>query len=222
MPDKLLSGICGYEFFAKFMQSKILSKRVLLLTVVLSGLVLSIALLLYFFPKSSVQGGSALITEGAVAFQKQEQSVSELPARLKIPSINVDALVEYVGLTPDGAMDVPKERTNVAWFNLGSRPGENGSAVIAGHYGWKNGKASIFDNLYKLRKGDKLYIENEKGVIISFVVRESRRYDPEADASDVFGSNEGKPHLNLITCEGEWDKVSKTYSQRLVVFTDKE
>ena len=117
-------------------------------------------------------------------------------------------------------MDVPKDRGNVAWFELGQRPGENGSAVIAGHYGWKNGKASAFDNLYKLRKGDTLYIEDDKGVITSFVVRESRRYDPEADASEVFGSNDGRARLNLVTCEGAWDKVSRTYSKRLVVFAE--
>ncbi len=204
------------------MQPKILSRRALLLIIILSGLTLSVTLLSYFFPKSSVQGGSALVIESAVALQKQEQVISGLPARLKIPSINVDAPVEYVGLTPDGAMDVPKERTDVAWFNLGPRPGERGNAVIAGHYGWKNRKASIFDNLYKLRKGDKLQIENDKGEAISFVVRESRRYDPNADASAVFRSNDGGVHLNLITCEGVWDKIYKTYSKRLVVFTDKE
>ena len=204
------------------MQPKILSRRALLLIIILSGLTLSVTLLSYFFPKSSVQGGSALVIESAVALQKQEQVISGLPARLKIPSINVDAPVEYVGLTPDGAMDVPKERTDVAWFNLGPRPGERGNAVIAGHYGWKNRKASTFDNLYKLRKGDKLHIENDKGETISFVVRESRRYDPNADASAVFGSNDERVHLNLITCEGVWDKIYKTYSKRLVVFTDKE
>ncbi len=145
-----------------------------------------------------------------------------LPARLKIPAINVDSVVEYVGLDSSGAMDVPESPDNVAWFKLGQRPGENGSAVIAGHYGWENGKAAAFDNLYKLRKGDKIYVEDEKGAIISFVVRESRRYKPEADASAVFESNDGKAHLNLITCEGDWNKDSKSYSERLVVFTDKE
>jgi len=125
-----------------------------------------------------------------------------------------------VGLTLDGAMDVPKGPDDVAWFSLGSRPGESGSSVIAGHYGWKNGKASAFDNLYKLRKGDTLYIEDDKVVITSFVVRESRRYDPEADASEVFGSNDGRARLNLVTCEGAWDKVSRTYSKRLVVFAE--
>ncbi len=152
-----------------------------------------------------------------------EQTSSGLPIRLKIPKINVDAAVEYVGLAPDGAMDIPKSPDGVAWFELGPRPGDNGSAVIAGHYGrWKNGEGSVFDDLNKLRKGDSIYVEDGKGVIITFVVRASRRYDQNADASDVFVSNDGKPHLNLITCEGVWNKVSKSYSKRLVVFTDKE
>ncbi|MDP2664469.1 MAG: class F sortase, partial [bacterium] len=75
--------------------------------------------------------------------------------------------------------------------------------------------------LYKLRKGDIVYIEDDRGAVISFVVRESQRYDPKADASDVFGSNDGKAHLNLVTCEGIWDEGAKSFSQRLVVFTDR-
>ena len=198
--------------------SKISLRRTLLI-VAFAGFTLFLALIF----KSSIQNGSVLPVENAIILPKQEQVNFGLPVRLKIPGINVDAVVEYVGLTSNGDMDVPREPTDVAWFELGQRPGVNGSAVIAGHYGrWKNGEGSIFDDLNKLRKGDKLYIEDDKGVIIPFVVRESRRYDPKADASDVFGSNDGKSHLNLITCEGVWGEVSKNYSERLVVFTDKE
>lgn len=222
MPDNSLSGICGYELFGKSMQSKILSKRTLLLAVILSGLTLFIALLLHFIPKSSIQGGSALITESVVASQKQEQAISGLPTRLKIPSINIDAPVEYVSLASDGAMDVPKGPVNVAWFNLGPRPGENGSAVIAGHYGWKNNIPAVFDNLHKLRKGDKIYIQDDKGSVISFVVREIQIYGKDGDTSGVFGSSDGKAHLNLITCTGAWNKAEKTRSDRLIVFTDQE
>jgi len=142
-----------------------------------------------------------------------------LPVRLKIPKIDVDVAIEYAGLAFDGSVDTPKNQENVVWFNLSQHPGESGTAVIAGHYG---GKKSAFDNLYKLRKGDKLYIEDDNGITVSFVVRENRRYNPEADASHVFSSNDGKAHLNLITCEGDWDEVSESYSTRLVVFTDKE
>lgn len=140
--------------------------------------------------------------------------------RLKIPKIHVDANIESVGLTANGAMDVSKGPSNAAWFEPGPRPGEIGSAVLAGHYGWKAG--SVFDNLHKLRKGDRLHIEDDKGRITSFIVRKIRRYSPEANASAVFRSNDGKSHLNLITCEGVWNKTSRSYSKRLVVFADKE
>ncbi len=136
--------------------------------------------------------------------------------------IGVDAVVGHVGLTSDGAMDVPKVPADTVWYKLGPRPGENGSAVISGHYGWKNNTPAVFDNLHALKKGDKIYVEDEKGATITFVVRGSRRYDPKTDASDVFGSSDGKAHLNLVTCEGTWNKSSKTYSKRRVVFADKE
>ncbi len=146
-----------------------------------------------------------------------------LPVRLKIPTIHVDAPLESVGLAPDGSVDVPKSRVSAAWFNLGPRPGEKGSSVIDGHFGWwKDGTPAVFDNLGKLRKGDKLYIEDEKGATATFVVRAFRTFDQNEEAPSVFSSSDGKAHLNLITCEGTWDKVAKSYSQRLVVFTDKE
>lgn len=164
---------------------------------------------------------SAISTEDVTEISKQKNIKFGRPVRLKIPKIGVDANFEYVGLTSDGAMDVPKNFAKVAWYNLGPRPGEKGSAVIAGHYGRKTGKGSVFDNLNKLRKGDKLSIKEKKGKIITFVVRKVQTFDPEEDALEVFSSNDGKAHLNLITCEGVWNKVSRTYSKRLVVFTDR-
>jgi len=145
------------------------------------------------------------------------------PIRLRIPIINVDANVQYVGLTKEGAMDVPEGWEDVAWFDVGSHPGELGSAVIAGHYGTlQSGETPVFNDLNKLQKGDKLSVEDENGLIVSFVVREIRSFDQEADASTVFNSNDGKAHLNLITCEGVWNEGSQSYPSRLVVFTDKE
>jgi LPXTG-site transpeptidase (sortase) family protein len=145
-----------------------------------------------------------------------------LPVRLVIPEIAVDAAVEDVGLTPQGAMAAPEGPTDVGWFDLGPRPGESGSAVIAGHEGWKDNTAAAFDDLYKLQKDDKIYIEDGQGAMTTFVVREIRTYDQNGDASDVFSSGDGKAHLNLITCEGTWNAAQKSYSNRLVVFADIE
>ncbi len=144
-----------------------------------------------------------------------------LPVRLAISNIGVDAAIEYVGVALDGTMGVPKGPDNVAWFRFGPRPGEVGSAVIAGHYGWKDNRPAAFDKISTLRKGDTLSVQDDRGETITFVVRESRLYDPKADATEIFVSTDGKSHLNLITCEGVWDPVSKSYSKRLVVFTDK-
>jgi len=152
-----------------------------------------------------------------------EETNSNLSIRLKIPKISLDAAVESIGLTPQGAVDVPKDPGNAAWYNLSSYPGEIGNTIITGHFGrWKNGEGSVFDNLNKLSAGDSLSIEDENGVKINFVVRELRLYDQNDVATEVFVSNDGKAHLNLITCDGVWNNVSKSFSKRLVVFTDKE
>ncbi len=200
------------------MQLRVILQQVLLM-VIFSG---SIIFFLYHTPTHHVQGKLGMNAEYDVGFTNRERVDVGLPKRLKIPSINVDAPIEHVGLTPDGAMDTPKNSENVAWFEPGTRPGESGSAVVAGHYGWEKGKSSAFDNLHRLRKGDKIYIEDTTGVAVVFVVRESRSYDPDGDTLGVFNSNDGLAHLNLITCEGDWDDVKKSYSKRFVVFTDRE
>ncbi len=159
--------------------------------------------------------------EEAISFQS-EQEEAGLPLRLKIPKIGANAFVEHVGVALNGTMEAPTNQRNVAWFKFGPRPGEKGSAVIAGHYGWKNGQASVFDDLHQLRKGDLIYTEDDKGEVFSFAVREIRSYDQEENASEVFVSEDGKQHLNLIVCEGVWDRVTQTYVGRLVIFSDRE
>lgn len=189
---------------------KILITFINILEIILFLVIISFLLMSFFIPSNS----------HTYLYNNYEAG---LPVRIEIPNIKVKAIINYVGLTSNGEMDVPKGPSDTVWYKLGTRPGNIGSAVIAGHYGsWKDGGSSVFDNLDKLVKGDKVYIEDENGMIITFIVKESRKYDPEADASNVFNLNDGVSHLNLVTCEGTWDNNKKTYSNRLVVFTDKE
>ena len=201
-----------------------LRKRLVVILVTGPALVLSVFLfsaMIFnhrFLGLSSNGSEHVSITTAAPSTHQQEQEKIELPARLKIPSIKINAAIEQKSLTPDGAMDVPDNHNNVAWFSLGTRPGDKGSAVIAGHSGYKVGKV-IFDDLNQLGKGDKVYVEDTSGKSFSFLVREIRVYDSDAYTPEVFVSDKGK-HLNLITCAGVWDKSKKNYSKRLVVFTD--
>lgn len=144
-----------------------------------------------------------------------------LPVRLRIPVINVNANVQYVGVNSKGEMSVPNNSSDVAWFNLGPRPGENGSAVISGHFDGKSGETAVFTNLNELKAGDKIYVQDDKGKSTAFIVRESRIYElNHSNSREAFSLINDGAHLNLITCDGVWDGTKKSYSKRLVVFSD--
>lgn len=150
----------------------------------------------------------------------QMQEMVGLPAQLIIPSIGVDAPVINMGLAADGSVGVPKGPSEVAWYQLGPRPGTQGSAVITGHYGpWRDGSHSVFDTLHQLQEGDEIQVKDDNGYMFAFIVRETRMYKSHESPVEVFQKNDGT-YLNLITCQGEWLASQKTYTQRLVVFTE--
>lgn len=177
------------------------------------GVICIIVLLAYVGNTMNAKKSDPQITMNAAQTNNQG-----LPLRLKIPSINVNVAIEYVGVTSQGAMGVPTNTTTVGWFDYGPRPGERGSAVIAGHFDGEHGDAGVFAHLSELKEGDKIFVEYRQGISIPFIVRTRRLYDP-GYASDVFSRSDGA-HLNLITCDGVWEGNKKSYSKRLVIFTD--
>ena len=146
--------------------------------------------------------------------------VINVPTTLKIKNINVEASINPVGVTPVGNMDIDENPKQLAWYKFGPKPGEKGSAVIAGHYGWKDTIPSVFNDLNRLAKGDTITTYDAAGNELIFVVVRTELYAPDQDATKVFRSDDGNAHLNLITCQGSWNNSSRTYSERLVVFTD--
>lgn len=142
------------------------------------------------------------------------------PTRLSIPKLGLNAVIEQVGLAPDGAMAVPKDPLQAGWFAPGTVPGDIGSAVLAGHVDWWYGATGVFANLDKLKPGDVLSIENDLGQQFNFIVKDSKKFAPTANTAEIFSSTDAEAHLNLITCSGAWDKTAGQYSERLVVFTD--
>lgn len=141
-----------------------------------------------------------------------------IPVRLRIPAIGVDATVEHVGKTPDGAMDVPKSVWDVAWYAPGTKPGNPGNAVIDGHLDGYNIPAAVFINLRGLQPGNKIYVSDSSGKELTFEVYDSQVYPYNAAPLDKIFGKANEPHLNLITCNGNWDVNQQNYNQRLIVF----
>lgn len=141
------------------------------------------------------------------------------PINLRIPKIGVDAPVESVGLDPDGAMGSPSNPFWTAWFDLGVLPGEPGNAVIDGHLDWVTVGAAVFWNLRKLVPGDRVEVEMPGKRILTFDVSHSASYPYDnAPLHQIFGAAT-TPNLNLITCNGIFDRTTRNYNQRLVVYT---
>lgn len=143
-----------------------------------------------------------------------------LPARLRIPSIEVDAAVQHVGINAKGNMATPSNFKDVAWYKYGPAPGASGSAVVAGHLDNGLGRPAVFWRLRDLQAGDTIEVTGEDGVIRRFVVTGAQIYPyKNVPTGEIFDPS-GNARLALITCAGTWIPKEKTYDQRLVVFAE--
>jgi LPXTG-site transpeptidase (sortase) family protein len=160
----------------------------------------------------------AAITYVAAAPAKPRVVVDymELPLRLAIPRLGVDAPVISVGLTPQMAMDVPQRADQVGWYEYSTRPGMKGNSVLAGHLDW-NGVSGVFRRLGEMRTGDKATIRGANGEERVYTVEWTNEWQfASAPVGTIFESVE-QPALTLITCGGRWNPATQRYDTRVVV-----
>ncbi len=138
------------------------------------------------------------------------------PLRLVIPTLDIDAKIQNVGINKKGNMSVPNNYTDVGWYKYGAAPGMMGSAVMAGHV--DNGAAlpAVFKHLEDLKAGDDIYVEMENGEEVRYVVSGFETYGFDEKPESVFAENDAR-YLKLITCTGKWMPAHKTHDKRLVV-----
>ena len=140
------------------------------------------------------------------------------PARVLVPSIEVDAELVSVGLLEDGAMAVP-DFGLAGWYELGPRPGEPGPAVIAAHVDSLDGP-DVFYRLDELEPGDEIHVVDVGGEVATFAVSGSELVDKDALPTDRIWNDEDEPVLRLITCGGEFDRAARSYQSNVVVYAD--
>lgn len=142
-----------------------------------------------------------------------------VPTFLEIPKLNLKAAVENVGILPNGAMDTPKKDRNVGWLSVGTKPGNPGNAVMAGHVDNQRG-AAVFYSLKRLQIGDEIFVRSKAGDLRTFVVRDKQVYRAtKAPIDKIFGET-NRVRLNLITCTGYFDRKLRTHLDRLVIYSE--
>ena len=82
-------------------------------------------------------------------------------------------------------------------------PGETGNATILGH-NYKDG--TMFHNLGKLKKGDKVVFKSAEGKEMTFVVEESKIIKASDLKKYVAGDITDKKQLTLVTCTYEYGR----------------
>lgn len=140
------------------------------------------------------------------------------PVALDVPAIGVHTtgLVD-LGLTPSGALDVPKDAATAGWFALSPVPGEVGPAVLAAHVDYDK-RPGVFARLREMTVGDTAEVTRSDGATVRFTAYRVERFSKSAfPTAEVYGNTVG-PELRLVTCGGEFDGASRHYRDNVVVF----
>lgn len=195
-------------------------KRIFFIAIIVACITAVIAFGTSFMKQELLPSRNASHSGNEEAVASVQAKHPDIPVTLTIPKLAIEADVESVGLDSNGDMDVPQDADNVAWYNLGYKPGEKGSAVIAGHFDKVSGAPAVFYDLEKLSIGDRVITKDKTGETTTFtVVRLATYPDDMFPLQEVFGQSQ-KSMLNLITCDGKWNKDTNSYSHRTVVYTE--
>jgi hypothetical protein len=160
-------------------------------------------------------GPSVPVTDGGLPSDAPEVP----PARLRIPSIGVDAKVNPVAVDPaTNDFAVPPSIDEVGWYRFG--PGITataGSVVIAGHVDGAKEGAGAFFKLRELGPGDAVEVVRPDGSVARFTVAAREIYQKTAIPLDKYFARDGAPRLTLITCGGPFDRATGSYRDNVVI-----
>ncbi|OXM71424.1 MULTISPECIES: class F sortase [Amycolatopsis] len=140
------------------------------------------------------------------------------PVTLEVPSIGVrTGPIIDLGLTDDGALEVPEDAVTTGWFTGSPSPGETGPAVLAAHVDY-NHVPGTFHRLKDTKPGDQAIVHRADGTTAVFTVYRVERYPKSRfPTDDVYGDTAG-PELRMITCGGDFDRSTRNYADNVVAY----
>jgi len=137
------------------------------------------------------------------------------PVSIEIEDINVaDAEIIPVGVNQeDLSFEVPPA-DQVGWYEFGSAPGEQGSAVLAAHIAY-NGVDGVFRYLEDVEIGAVVVVGFDDGSSSRYRIEEVTEYVKEELPDSLF-ARDGKEQLALITCGGAFNYQLDSYESNTV------
>ena len=156
--------------------------------------------------------------------------------RFIVPKIGVDAPLTYRSVGLDGVMPNPEGPDDVAYYDFsawpgkGGAPGAGGNAVFAGHVDsgtepCKNGTVpppceAVLWDLSNLKVGDEIQVR-VGGQTYSYNLVSNQPVDAESGPWDQIVTATAKESITIITCAGNFNRETRTYSDRQVVVAER-
>jgi len=134
--------------------------------------------------------------------------------RLRVPSIKLETDVVPAGVVSnkDGEAEWETVPFVAAHYVATALVGARGNAIVSGHVVTLR-EGNVFRNLYQVDFGDRIDVDTEAGTF-TYIVEDLRLVPPTA--VEVLAAT-SEPTLTLVTCGGEFDQRTRTFSDRLIV-----
>lgn len=143
-------------------------------------------------------------------------SRAQVPVRLRIPQLGIDAPVGPVGQVADGTVEVPTRWQDVGWFDEGARPGEDGPTVLLGHVDSRAGPA-VFARLPLAPPGTLVEVIGDGGELTRWRVERTEQHPKTRFPTEAVYLPALSPELRLVTCGGQFDRATGHYRDNVVV-----
>jgi LPXTG-site transpeptidase (sortase) family protein len=154
--------------------------------------------------------------------------------RLVIKRFNINAPLTHRKVPPTGVMPNPDGPDDIAYYdfsnfeNFGGAPGKGGNTVFAGHVdsgskACKNGTVpppcqAVLWDLNDLSIGDEIEV-HVSGQVFKYAVTSNQPVPASLNDGtwDRIVTSTAKESLTIITCGGDFNRVTREYSNRQVV-----
>jgi len=147
---------------------------------------------------------------------------ADMPRFLRISSLGLKARIQQMTINSNGAVQAPVNIYDSGWYKGSAKPGTQGAAFIDGHASGST-RQGLFAYIDTLKPGDTMSVEQGDGTVFTYRVVQSETVPKDTvDMNKVLAVYGGaKEGLNLMTCTGKWIESEKTYTDRVVVYTER-
>ena len=139
------------------------------------------------------------------------------PTRIRVNDLDIDMPVAAVGLAATGDMELPVNPANAAWYRFGSAPASSsGATVIAAHVDALGYGLGPFARLADASPGTEVVVTTADGTDQRYRIESVTSTTKSEIPWDEIFDRTGTPRLTLVTCGGEFDTVTRTYSSNVI------